>query len=126
MQREGGRIQAHVLEPALEPSGELVPNDWSEATLIQRSLEHRHASRAPLLAVDPDEVEDGDHGAQPGIGGGGEGHLVDPLPELVVLGLGDLEENTLGDVVVERCHVLPAQDHLEIDLRGGLDQVGTP
>ena len=126
MQREGGGVQSHVLDPALEPQRELVPADRGEGAVVARSLEHRVSSRAPILAVDPNELENGLHRAQLGVVGGSQRNLVDTLSELVVFRLGDGEHNPSADVVVEGLDPVPAQDHVQVYLRRRLDQVGGP
>ena len=126
MEREVGGIQAHVLQPILEPQRELVPHDRSEASLVERSLEDRDSAGTSLSAVNPHEFEDGGNRTQSRIGGGGQRNLVDSLPVLVVLGLRNLQHDALGDIVVKRGDVLPAEHHLKVQLRGGFDQIGAP
>ena len=123
MKSEVRRIQAHVLQSVLEPQRELLSDDRGESSLVQRSLEDWNTTRTPLSPVDLHEFEDGDHGTQSGVGGGGEWDFMDSLSVLIVLGLSDVEHDALRDVVVERGDVVPAENHLQIQLRSGFHQV---
>ena len=123
VQREGGVVQSHVPQSALEPLGELVPDDGGELAAIERRLEHRSSSSAVLLAVNPHELQDGGHRTELRVVSSSQGDFVDSLPELVVLRLGDGKYDALVDVVVQRLDVVPAQDHVQVDLARRLDQV---
>ena len=126
MKSIGRGIKAHVGEPILEPERELVPADGDETAIVSGRLEHRSPPTAVILAVNTDQLEDGLHRTQLWMPGGSQGNLVHTLPELIVLRLGDSKNDALPNVVVEGLDPVPAEHHVQIDLRGGPDQVTAP
>jgi hypothetical protein len=63
-----------------------------------------------------DETLDGFDRAQRGVSRGGQRDLVRPFPKLYVLRFGDGDEEAVLQTVVERRHVLPCEDHPEVDI----------
>ena len=112
---EGG-VELHGFQPHFEPGVEFVALDHLEVTATVWHLKDGTVPEAPVFPVNLYESEDGLDRTQEGIGGSSQRDLVDPLPELVVLGLGDRNNNAVIDVVAQRLDILPAEDHLKIDV----------
>ena len=127
MERVQGCVQVHLPQPHLEPRVEFVTLDDLETPVSVRSLEDRSVAVTFVLSVDIDEPEDRLDWTEQRIRSCSERDLMYALAKLVILRLGNRNHNTVVYVVTQRLHVLPAQDHLEIDgLERLRDEIATP
>ena len=120
VERVEGSIEFHVAQPHFEPGVKLVPQNHLEVAVTVRHLEDGSVAETPVLPVNSDEAENSLDWTQKRVGGRGQRDLVDPFPKLVVLGLGNRNDNAVIDVVAQWLDIFPAEDHLEIDGFAGL------
>ena len=116
VQRVGGGVQTHVLQSALEPQGKLVPDHWRELHIAERHLEHGSPPSAAILAIDLDQFHDGVDRTELRVLRSSQCNFVKSFSELIFLRLGDGEQNALVDVIVQGFDVVPAEDHLQVNL----------
>ena len=126
VQRVQGGVETHVVQTHAKPFIEFMALNDFEASISVGDLEDGAITVTPVLSVDFDKPENGPDRTEKRVGGASEWDHVYSLSELVVLRLWDRENNSVVDIVAEWFHVLPAQDHLEVDLLGGLsNQIAT-
>ena len=121
MQGIQGGVQIHATQSGLKPPVKFMAHNRGKGAVSSGNLEDRGRTAAMFLSIDFNQSQDGLNRTQQGVRGGSKGDLVISFAKLIIFRLRDRNEDALRDVIGKRGHVLPAENHLEVDRLGRLD-----